>query len=356
MGDDGGRKREEFRWQQRSHGGRSGRALGRRRDPVREDGLLGAGLRAEGQRHPRGVPDHAAARCGPGRGGRGRGRRVLDGDLDRGVDRPADRLRPLSGQVLPRGPGARGPTGSTSPTSPTTSTCSRRARSRTSPPRSSGTSSASRLSERSRLEDMRIPPHYVKTFQGPPHGIVMEREYLNKFGRPLLGATTKPKLGLSARNYGRVVYEALRGGLDFTKDDENINSQPFMRWRDRFLFCMEAVNRAEAATGEIKGHYLNVTAGTMEAHVRARRLRQGDRQHRRHGRPDQSATPLSPRCRTGHGATVCCSTSTGPGTGPSPARRPTASASGCWRSGAACSASTTSTPAPSSASSRATRT
>jgi ribulose-bisphosphate carboxylase large chain len=116
-----------------------------------------------------------------------------------------------------------------------------------------------------RLEDMRIPPHYAKTFQGPPHGIVMEREYLNKFGRPLLGATTKPKLGLSARNYGRVVYEALRGGLDFTKDDENINSQPFMRWRDRFLFCMEAVNRAEGATGEVKGHYLNVTAGTMEA-------------------------------------------------------------------------------------------
>jgi ribulose-bisphosphate carboxylase large chain len=115
-----------------------------------------------------------------------------------------------------------------------------------------------------RLEDMRIPTHYVKTFQGPAHGIVMEREHLNKYGRPLLGATTKPKLGLSARNYGRVVYEALRGGLDFTKDDENINSQPFMRWRDRFLFCMEAVNRAQAATGEIKGHYLNVTAGTME--------------------------------------------------------------------------------------------
>ena len=115
-----------------------------------------------------------------------------------------------------------------------------------------------------RLEDMRIPPHYVKTFQGPAHGVVMEREYLNKFGRPLLGATVKPKLGLSARNYGRVVYEALRGGLDFTKDDENINSQPFMRWRDRFLFAMEGVARAMAETGEIKGHYMNVTAATME--------------------------------------------------------------------------------------------
>ena len=115
-----------------------------------------------------------------------------------------------------------------------------------------------------RLEDMRIPVAYVKTFQGPAHGIVMEREMLGKYGRPLLGATIKPKLGLSARNYGRVIYEANRGGLDFTKDDENINSQPFMRWRDRFLFCMEAVNKAQSVTGEIKGHYLNITAGTME--------------------------------------------------------------------------------------------
>src|ERR1700722_11787634 len=115
-----------------------------------------------------------------------------------------------------------------------------------------------------RLEDMRIPVAYLKTFQGPPTGIVVERERLDKFGRPLLGATTKPKLGLSGRNYGRVVYEGLKGGLDFMKDDENINSQPFMHWRDRFLYCMEAVNRASAATGEIKGHYLNVTAGTME--------------------------------------------------------------------------------------------
>ena len=115
-----------------------------------------------------------------------------------------------------------------------------------------------------RLEDMRIPIAYVKTFAGPPHGIVMEREYLGKYGRPLLGATIKPKLGLSARNYGRVIYEACRGGLDFTKDDENINSQPFMKWRDRFLFGMEGVNRAVAETGEIKGHYFNVTAGTME--------------------------------------------------------------------------------------------
>jgi ribulose-bisphosphate carboxylase large chain len=115
-----------------------------------------------------------------------------------------------------------------------------------------------------RLEDMHLPIAYVKTYFGPPTGIVVERERLDKYGRPLLGATVKPKLGLSGRNYGRVVYEALKGGLDFTKDDENINSQNFMHWRDRFLYCMEAVNRAQAATGEVKGTYLNISAGDME--------------------------------------------------------------------------------------------
>src|SRR6266536_933653 len=95
-----------------------------------------------------------------------------------------------------------------------------------------------------RLEDLRIPVAYVKTFQGPPAGIQVERDKLN--------------------NYGRACFELLRGGLDFTKDDENITSQPFMRWGDRYQFVMEAVRKAEQETGERKGHYLNVTAPDCE--------------------------------------------------------------------------------------------
>ena len=115
-----------------------------------------------------------------------------------------------------------------------------------------------------RLEDLRFPLHYVKTCGGPPNGIQVERDRLDKYGRPFLGATVKPKLGLSAKNYGRAVYEMLRGGLDFTKDDENVNSQPFMRWQNRFEFVMEAVRKSQEETGERKGHYLNVTAPTCE--------------------------------------------------------------------------------------------
>ena len=58
-----------------------------------------------------------------------------------------------------------------------------------------------------RLEDLRIPVALLKTFTGAPHGIQVERDRLNKYGRALLGCTIKPKLGLSAKNYGRAVYE-----------------------------------------------------------------------------------------------------------------------------------------------------
>jgi len=64
-----------------------------------------------------------------------------------------------------------------------------------------------------------------------------------------LGCTIKPKLDPFAKNYSRVVYECLCDGLDFTKDDENINPQPFMPWRNRFLFVLEAIYKSQAETG-----------------------------------------------------------------------------------------------------------
>ncbi len=119
-----------------------------------------------------------------------------------------------------------------------------------------------------RLEDMRIPVALVKTFPGPNIGIYDERVRLNKWGRPLLGGTVKPKLGLSAKDYATIMFECLVGGLDTTKDDENMNSQPFNRWRDRFRYGMDAVQRAEAESGEAKGHFFNVTASSTEEALR----------------------------------------------------------------------------------------
>ncbi|KAE9600975.1 putative ribulose-bisphosphate carboxylase [Lupinus albus] len=41
-----------------------------------------------------------------------------------------------------------------------------------------------------------------------------------------------------------------------------------MHWKDRFLFCAEAFYKAQAEIGEIKGHYLNVSAGTREEMIK----------------------------------------------------------------------------------------
>lgn len=119
-----------------------------------------------------------------------------------------------------------------------------------------------------RLEDMRIPVALVKTFPGPNVGIYDERVWSDKWDRPLLGGTIKPKLGLPPKAYATIIYECLAGGLDTTKDDENMNSQPFSRWRDRFMYGQEAVEKAMAETNEFKGHWHNVTAGSTEECLR----------------------------------------------------------------------------------------
>ena len=56
-----------------------------------------------------------------------------------------------------------------------------------------------------RLEDMRIPLALVKTFPGPRVGIYDERVWANKWDRPLLGGTVKPKLGLSPKAYSTII-------------------------------------------------------------------------------------------------------------------------------------------------------
>ncbi len=115
-----------------------------------------------------------------------------------------------------------------------------------------------------RLEDIRIPVAYVKTFKGPPTGLIVERERLDKFGRPLLGATTKPKLGLSGRNYGRVVYEGLKGRPGFHEGR-----------REHQLAALHALARSvpqrdgcgqqgKRSHRRGQGLVLNVTAATVE--------------------------------------------------------------------------------------------
>ena len=59
-----------------------------------------------------------------------------------------------------------------------------------------------------------------------------------------------------------------------------------MRWRDRFLSCMEAVNQAQADDRRDQGPLPQRHRRDDGGHVRAGRVRQGARQRHHHDRPD----------------------------------------------------------------------
>ena len=226
------------------------------------------------------LPHHAAGRRRRDRGGARRRGRVVHRDLDGRVDRPPHRSRALPGQVRTGSTRSPARPGSTSPTSPTTSTSSRRARSPNLTSSIIGNVFGFKALKALRLEDMRIPLALRQDVPGPAarhrHGARVPRQVRPPAARR---HRRSPSSACRRRTTAASSTRRCSGGLDFTKDDENINSQPFMRWRDRFLLRDGGGQpRAEAATGEIKGHYMNVTAGTDGGDVRARRVRQGDRQ------------------------------------------------------------------------------
>ena len=87
-----------------------------------------------------------------------------------------------------------------------------------------------------RLEDIRMPVALVKTFKGPPTGLVVERERLDKFGRPLLGATTNADLTIKATGM------QWKWGYDYIKGEgEGIG----------FISTLDPAQRAMSSSGDV---------------------------------------------------------------------------------------------------------
>lgn len=119
-----------------------------------------------------------------------------------------------------------------------------------------------------RLEDIRFPRKVVDAFSGPFTGIQGIRDKLGVYNRALTGSTIKPKLGLTVEEHAQVCYESWVGGLDTVKDDENLASQPFNNFYERAARTLELLQKAEAETGEKKGYWCNVTAGTPDEMIK----------------------------------------------------------------------------------------
>ncbi len=115
-----------------------------------------------------------------------------------------------------------------------------------------------------RLEDFSLPAKLLESFQGPALGASGVKKMLEIKGRPVVGTIVKPKVGLSPDQFSNVLYEAMAGGCDIVKDDENLTNQEFNRFEKRLELSLKAQDRAQRETGEKKGYLPNVTAPADE--------------------------------------------------------------------------------------------
>jgi len=119
-----------------------------------------------------------------------------------------------------------------------------------------------------RLEDISFPPHYIKSFPGPQFGVA-EGSFA-KTGvtdRPLVGSIVKPKVGLTSDQQAQVAAEVFRNGVDIIKDDENLTSLSFNKFKERVWKVLKKKKEIEKETGQKKIYVFNVT-GSVDTIVK----------------------------------------------------------------------------------------
>ncbi len=114
-----------------------------------------------------------------------------------------------------------------------------------------------------RLEELQLPRVVVERYPGPQFGIEGLRDVLDRPEKPLVGTIVKPKIGLPPKEFADYVYEAGRGGLTNSKDDETLVDQDFCPLEDRVNSVSETLDRLEEE-GHLMIHAHNISTSAHE--------------------------------------------------------------------------------------------
>jgi ribulose-bisphosphate carboxylase large chain len=113
-----------------------------------------------------------------------------------------------------------------------------------------------------KMHDFYFPPKFLRLFDGPATNI---QEMWRILGRPIenggyvAGTIIKPKLGLRPEPFAKAAYQFWLGG-DFIKNDEPQGNQSFCPMKKVIPLVVDAMNRAQDETGEVKLFSANITA------------------------------------------------------------------------------------------------
>ncbi len=114
-----------------------------------------------------------------------------------------------------------------------------------------------------RLDRLYLPKDVVERYPGPQFGIEGLRDVLDRPEKPLVGTIVKPKIGLPPQDFADYVYEAGKGGLTNSKDDETLVDQDFCPLEERVSRVSEALDRLEEE-GHKMIHAHNITTSAHE--------------------------------------------------------------------------------------------
>ena len=109
-----------------------------------------------------------------------------------------------------------------------------------------------------RLEDVEFPSSILKKYKGPKVGADGIRKILARPEKPLVGTIVKPKIGLSAKQTAKYVYEAGSGRLTNSKDDETLVDQKFCPLEERTKLVAESLDKLKEE-GHRMIHSINVS-------------------------------------------------------------------------------------------------
>jgi len=112
-----------------------------------------------------------------------------------------------------------------------------------------------------KLVHLELPSKIVKQYPGPQFGITGIRKILDRQERPLIGTIVKPKIGLPPEEFGDYVYQAGKGGLTNSKDDETLVDQDFCPLEKRVSEVSEKLDLLEEQ-GHKMIHAHNISTST----------------------------------------------------------------------------------------------
>ena len=106
----------------------------------------------------------------------------------------------------------------------------------------------SSMKDNLKIIKLSLPDEFLGHFSGPCHGIEGLRKKMGIYDRPLACTALKP-MGATVKDLAKMAAGFVRGGGDIIKDDHGLADQSYHPFRERVLYCQDAVGSANAASG-----------------------------------------------------------------------------------------------------------